>query len=152
MANTVDPTTEIVYDYNPDQDFVKSNNFDYAIVVVGESPYAETGGDNLNLTIPDPGTGTIYNVCGQVKCVVVLISGRPLMIEPYVPQMDAVVAAWLPGSEGQGVADVLYGDYPFTGKLARTWFKTVEQLPMNFDDENYDPLYPIGYGLTTTAQ
>ncbi|XP_057497314.1 uncharacterized protein LOC130782029 [Actinidia eriantha] len=149
ISTTVDPSTEIVYSENPDADFVKSNNFSYAIVVVGEPPYAETAGDNLNLTIQEPGPSTISSVCGSVKCVVVVVSGRPLVVEPYLSSMDALVAAWLPGSEGQGVADVLFGDYGFTGKLARTWFKSVDQLPMNVGDPNYDPLFPFGFGLTT---
>lgn len=149
IKNTVDPSTEVVYKENPDADFVKSNNFSYAIVVVGEPPYAETFGDSLNLTISEPGPSTIQNVCGTVKCVTVIISGRPVVIQPYVSLMDALVAAWLPGSEGQGVADVLFGDYGFTGTLSRTWFKTVDQLPMNIGDQHYDPLFPFGFGLTT---
>ncbi|KAL9382019.1 hypothetical protein Peur_025054 [Populus x canadensis] len=149
IKNTVDPSTEVVYKENPDADFVKSNNFSYAIVVVGEPPYAETFGDSLNLTISEPGPSTIQNVCGTVKCVTVIISGRPVVIQPYVSLMDALVAAWLPGSEGQGVADALFGDYGFTGTLSRTWFKTVDQLPMNIGDQHYDPLFPFGFGLTT---
>lgn len=149
ISTAVDPSTEIVYSDNPNPDFVKSSNFSYAIVVVGETPYSETDGDNLNLTIPEPGLSTMTNVCNSVKCIVVLVSGRPLVVEPYLSSMDALVAAWLPGSEGQGVADVLFGDYGFTGKLPRTWFKTVDQLPMNVGDPNYDPLFPFGYGLTT---
>ncbi|KAM5550362.1 hypothetical protein ABKV19_027507 [Rosa sericea] len=150
IKNTVDPETEVVYKENPDAEYVKSNDFSYAIVVVGEPPYAETFGDSLNLTLPDAGLKTITNVCGAVKCVVIVISGRPVVIQPYVPLLDALVAAWLPGSEGQGVADVLFGDYGFTGKLSRTWFKTVDQLPMNVGDPHYDPLFPFGFGLTTT--
>ncbi|KAJ6311028.1 hypothetical protein OIU76_015700 [Salix suchowensis] len=107
ITAAVDPSTEIVYSKNPDADFVKSNNFSYAIVVVGETPYAETAGDSLNLTIAEPGPSTILNVCGNAKCVVVIVSGRPVVIEPYESQIDALVAAWLPGTEGQGVADVL---------------------------------------------
>ncbi|POO01414.1 Glycoside hydrolase [Trema orientale] len=149
VKNTVDPTTQVVYSENPDADFVKSNEFSYAIVVVGEPPYAETFGDSLNLTIPEPGLSTIKNVCGAVKCVVVIVSGRPVVIQPYLATIDALVAAWLPGTEGQGVADLLFGDYGFTGKLARTWFKTVDQLPMNVGDRHYDPLFPFGFGLTT---
>ncbi|XP_011077752.1 uncharacterized protein LOC105161676 [Sesamum indicum] len=149
VKNTVDPKTEVVFSENPDSGYVKSNKFSYAIVVVGEPPYAETFGDNLNLTLPDPGPSIITNVCSSVKCVVVLITGRPVVIQPYLKQIDALVAAWLPGTEGQGVADVLYGDYGFTGKLSRTWFKNVDQLPMNVGDRHYDPLFPFGYGLTT---
>ncbi|KNA17128.1 hypothetical protein SOVF_083020 [Spinacia oleracea] len=107
IKKTVDLKTEVVYQENPDSNFVKSNKFSYAIVVVGECPYAEIFGDNLNLMIADLGYTTIKNVCGAVKCVVVVISGRPVVIEPYVSKMNSLVVVWLPGSEGQGVADVL---------------------------------------------
>ncbi|KAF4388633.1 hypothetical protein G4B88_018910 [Cannabis sativa] len=149
IKKTIDPTTKVVFKENPDTNFVKSNEFDYAIVVVGETPYAETFGDSLNLTIPQPGPSIITNVCGSIKCVVVVISGRPVVIQPYISSIDALVAAWLPGTEGQGVADVLFGDYGFTGKLSRTWFKTVDQLPMNIGDPHYDPLFSLGFGLAT---
>lgn len=151
VQSAVDPSTEVVYQEDPEVGFITSNNFSYAIVVVGEPPYAETAGDSDNLTLADPGPAVIANVCGAIKCVVIIISGRPLVIEPYVATIDALVAAWLPGTEGQGVADVLFGDYDFTGKLARTWFRTVDQLPMNVGDQNYDPLFPFGYGLTTRS-
>ncbi|KAM3260275.1 hypothetical protein ACQJBY_051502 [Aegilops geniculata] len=151
IKSTVDPSTEVVFTENPDSAAVDSGKYDYAIVVVGEPPYAETFGDNLNLTIPAPGPSVIQSVCKSVRCVVVLISGRPLVVEPYIGAMDAFVAAWLPGSEGQGVADALFGDYGFSGKLARTWFKSVDQLPMNVGDKHYDPLFPFGFGLTTEA-
>ncbi|CAH9105288.1 unnamed protein product [Cuscuta epithymum] len=149
ISNTVDPKTEVTFKENPDVGFLKSNKFSYAIVVVGEKTYAEGYGDSLNLTIPEPGPTILTNVCAHIKCVVVLITGRPVVIQPYLPQIDALVAAWLPGTEGQGVADVLFGDFGFTGKLPRTWFKTVDQLPMNVGDSHYDPLFPYGYGLTT---
>ncbi|TYI46660.1 hypothetical protein E1A91_D13G120300v1 [Gossypium mustelinum] len=149
IKNTVDSSTNVVYEENPDPKFVKSNNFSCAVVVVGEHPYVETKGDSMNLTIPEPGPTTIRNVCGALKCVVILMSGRPVVIEPDIDSMDALVAAWLPGSEGQGVADVLFGDYGFSGKLPRTWFKTADQLPMNVGDPHYDPLFPFGFGLTT---
>lgn len=141
----------MVFRENPDSEFVKSNNFEYAIVVVGEPPYAESAGDSTTLTMVDPGPSVINNVCGTIKCVVVIISGRPIVIEPYVSSIDALVAAWLPGTEGQGVTDVLFGDYGFNGKLARTWFKSVDQLPMNVGDPHYDPLFPFDFGLTTES-
>ncbi|CAN0858168.1 Beta-glucosidase BoGH3B [Linum grandiflorum] len=150
VEGAVDPTTQVVYKEKPNANFVNSNKFSYAIVVVGEPPYAETFGDSLNLTIPAVGLSTINNVCGAVRCVVVLITGRPVVIEPYyLSKIDALVAAWLPGTEGQGVTDVLFGDFGFTGKLARTWFKSVNQLPMNVGDSHYDPLFSFGFGLTT---
>lgn len=149
IEKTVNPEIEIVYELNPDADLVKSGGFSYAIVVVGEQPYAETAGDSLNLTIAEPGPSTLTNVCGSVKCVSIIISGRPVVLQPYVDNIDALIAAWLPGTEGQGVTDVLFGDYGFTGKLPRTWFKTVDQLPMNVGDKHYDPLFPFGFALTT---
>lgn len=120
-------------------------------MAVGEYPYTESAGDSETLTMADPGADVINNVCGAVKCVVIIISGRPIVIEPYISAIDALVAAWLPGTEGQGVTDVLFGDYGFTGKLPRTWFKTVDQLPMNVGDSHYDPLFPFGFGLTTNS-
>ena len=136
---------------NPNVEAIKSNNFSYAIVVVGEHPYTEMFGDSSNITIPDPGPSIITNVCGQLMCVVVIISGRPVVIEPYMSVIDGLVAAWFPGTEGQGVADVLFGDHEFMGKLSRTWFRTVDQLPMNIGDQNYNPLFPFEYGLTTKS-
>lgn len=149
VKSTVYPSTEVVYKEHPDKEFMKSNNFTYAIIVVGEKPYAEWHGDSQTLTMIEPGPNIISNVCGAVKCVVVVISGRPIVIEPYISSIDALVAAWLPGSEGQGVTDMLFGEYEFTGKLPRTWFRTVDQVPMNVGDPQYDPLFPFEFGLTT---
>ncbi|KAL2906520.1 Beta-glucosidase BoGH3B [Bienertia sinuspersici] len=149
VKSTVHPSTEVVYKKDPNKVFLESNNFSHAIIVVGELPYAEIEGDSQTLTMIEPGPTVISNVCGAVKCVVVVISGRPIVIEPYVASIDALVAAWLLGTEGQGVSDMLFGDYEFTGKLPRTWFRNVHQLPMNVGDSYYDPLYPFGFGLTT---
>lgn len=149
VKSAVDPSTEVVFEENPDEEFVRSNSFTHAIVVIGELPYAEMDGDSQTLTMLEPGPSVINNACGAMKCVVVVISGRPLVMEPYIASIDALVAAWLPGTEGKGVTDVLFGDYPFTGKLPRTWFRTVDQLPMNVGDKHYDPLFPFGFGLTT---
>ncbi|GMJ02473.1 hypothetical protein like AT5G04885 [Hibiscus trionum] len=149
VKNTVDKNTKVVYKKNPNEDYAEKTRLDFAIVVVGEVPYAETIGDSKNLTIPDPGPQIIETACKDTKCVVVVISGRPVVLEPYLDKIDALVAAWLPGSEGQGVADVLFGDWGFTGKLPRTWFKSVDQLPMNQGDPKYDPLFPFGFGLET---
>ncbi|KAM1401237.1 hypothetical protein ACFX1X_028459 [Malus domestica] len=151
IKSAVDSSTEVIYSENPDGNFVKSNNFAYAIVVVGEHPYAETAGDSPNLMMAEPGPSVFSNVCESVKCIVILITGRPIVIEPYISSIDALVAAWLPGSEGQGITDVLFGDHGFSGKLPRTWFRTVDQLPMNVGDSNHDPLFPFGFGLETES-
>jgi beta-glucosidase len=93
----------------------------------------------------------VDKVCSEaVKCAVVIVSGRPLILDPAQrSEADALVAAWLPGSEGAGVADTLFGIRPFTGKLPVTWPRTLDQEPINKGDADYDPLYPYGYGLTT---
>jgi beta-glucosidase len=78
------------------------------------------------------------------KLVVVLLSGRPLIITGQLPLVEALVAAWLPGTEGQGVADVLFGDQPFTGRLPYSWPRDMDQVPMPADAE---PLFPYGFGL-----
>ncbi|KAG6412183.1 hypothetical protein SASPL_124853 [Salvia splendens] len=113
----VDPKTEVVFSENPDSGYVKQNVRGGG-GGVGEVPHAETNGDSLNMTLPEPGQGIISNVCGSVRCVVVLVTERPVVIEPYLGQIDALVAAWLPGTEGQGVADVLFGNFGFMGGRA----------------------------------
>jgi beta-glucosidase len=80
----------------------------------------------------------------------VVVSGRPMVIDPGpLGSIDALVAAWLPGSEGEGVSDTLFGRRPFTGKLPVTWPRTLAQEPINVGDAGYDPLYRFGYGLRT---
>lgn len=86
------------------------------------------------------------------KLVLIVLSGRPVVITDLLLQSDAVVAAWLPGTEGQGVADVLFGNVPFTGRLSYTWLRTIDQIPFDFtslpDDGCDAPLFPYGYGLS----
>jgi beta-glucosidase len=139
------------------------------IVVVGETPYAEGFGDVFGPRWGfDPGDKgqprpvkdmqlsaadklAVDRVCAAAKrCVIVVVSGRPLILDPAQrEEADAIVAAWLPGSEGEGVADTLFGARPFTGKLSFTWPKSLDQEPINVGDRHYDPLYPFGWGLTT---
>jgi len=96
-------------------------------------------------------TAAVDKVCAAVeRCVMVIVSGRPLILDPAQrDRVDGLVAAWLPGSEGAGVADTLFGTRPFTGKLPVSWPRSLAQEPINVGDANYDPLYPFGYGLTT---
>lgn len=138
-------------DYKQDGKF--AGNAEVGIVVVGEQPYAEGEGDTIDLRLSNADIAAIQNTREHVKkLVVVILSGRPLVITNQLPLAEAWVAAWLPGSEGQGVADVLFGDFPFTGKLSYTWPRSNEQLPINLDnsqDKTGDdaPLFPFGYGL-----
>ena len=140
------------------------------VVVVGETPYAEGFGDvggpqwaydpgdhgiprpPKTMQLSDADTAAVNTVCSQAaKCVVLVVSGRPMIIPPtMLRHIDALVASWLPGSEGEGVADVLFGKRPFTGQLPVTWPRSIAQEPINVGDASYDPLYPFGWGLHTS--
>jgi beta-glucosidase len=122
---------------------------DVGVVVVGEKPYAEFFGDREDLALDKEDLAAIANVKkAGIPVVVVVLSGRPLILGDALAQADAVVAAWLPGTEGEGVADVLFGDYKPTGKLSFTWPRTMAQIPINVGDAAYDPQFPFGFGLT----
>jgi hypothetical protein len=123
-----------------------SAGHDVAIVVIGETPYAEWLGDDAIWR----STADIacLNRIGDIPTVVVLVSGRPLMISDRLGDWDAFVAAWLPGTEGDGVAEVLFGEHNFTGTLPHSWPVSIGQVPINVGDAGYDPLYPYGHGLT----
>jgi len=122
---------------------------DVGVVVVGETPYAEYKGDRDDLTLDKEDMDAIAAVKkAGVPVVVVVVSGRPLILGQAAEMADALVAAWLPGTEGQGVADVLFGDYKPSGKLPVSWPRTMEQIPINVGDARYDPLFAYGFGLT----
>jgi beta-glucosidase len=122
---------------------------DVGVVVVGEAPYAEFFGDRADLALSADDRAAIAAVKrAGIPTVVVVVSGRPLILGDVADTADAIVAAWLPGSEGQGVADVLFGDYKPTGKLSFTWPRTMAQIPLNVGDSPYDPLYAFGFGLS----
>jgi beta-glucosidase len=122
---------------------------DTTVAVIGETPYAEMLGDKSDLALDSADIATLRNLkAAGVPVVVVLISGRPLILGDVLEQADALVAAWLPGTEGDGVADVLFGDYRPTGKLPYTWPRATAQLSIHRGDAGYDPLFPFGYGLT----
>jgi beta-glucosidase len=129
---------------------------DVGIVVVGETPYAEGVGDvgngRTDLSLSAADRAAIDTVCGAMKCAVLVVSGRPMLLDPaQFDGVEAVVASWLPGSEGAGVADTLFGDKPFTGRLPSSWARTMAQQPINAGDAVYDPEYPFGWGLRTDA-
>lgn len=129
-----------------------TDGYDVGVVVVGETPYAEGIGDvgngnDLELTAADK--AAVDKVCAAMKCAVLVVSGRPQLVGDRLGDIDALVASWLPGTEGDGVADVLYGKRSFTGQLPVTWPKSEAQLPINVGDATYDPQFPFGWGLTT---
>jgi len=131
---------------------------DVAIICVGEQPYAEFFGDvgheesDCQLTLTEEHKKYIEHYVEQgIPTVVVLLSGRPLVVTEQLIKADAFVAAWLPGSEGKGIADVLFGDYNFTGKLPHSWPESESDYEHvygpNFWQKSPTPLFPIGFGL-----
>jgi beta-glucosidase len=137
IKNTVSRDTKVTFS----KDGSGAAGATVGVVVIGETPYAEMKGDraNLDLAAEDIAAVKAMKAAG-IPVVVVLVSGRPLILGDVLGQASAVVAAWLPGTEGQGVADVLFGDYKPTGKLSFTWPKAVGK-------GTADPLFAYGYGL-----
>lgn len=136
---------EVVYD--PAGNF--SQTAPIGLVVIAEEPYAEGMGDRNDLNLTTEQVELIERVRAKVdKLIVMLMSGRPLIITDQLPLMDAFVAAWLPGTEGDGLSDLLFGEVPFTGKLSYIWPRSMNQVPLsNLDGQA--PLFELGYGLTT---
>jgi beta-glucosidase len=122
---------------------------DVAIVVVGEMPYAEGVGDRSDLSLSAQDLALIDAVhTAGAPIVLIVLSGRPLVLGPALLQASAVLAAWLPGTEGAGISDVLFGDHAPSGKLSFSWPASMEQVPVHADDPDPKPLFPLGHGLT----
>ena len=141
IESTVDPTTSVQFTED-------GNNAigDVAIVVIGEEPYAEMEGDRIDLSLDKKDLAVIDKLKAQnIPVVVILLSGRPMIITDHLDQWDALVAAWLPGTEGHGISDVLFGDYNPTGELSFSWPKSMDQIPITKTD---DHLFDFGYGLS----
>jgi len=144
---------------------VDVSKYDAVIAVIGETPYAEGDGDigpagTLRLSGRHPeDLAVLQAVAGKGKPVVtVLITGRPLYTNDILNLSDSVVAAWLPGTEGKGVSDVLFRkangkvNLDFRGKLSFSWPKSACQTPLNIGDAGYDPLFKYGYGLNYSSK
>lgn len=147
LRNTVSSNTVITYSATA----TNIERADVAIVVLGETPYAEMKGDRPDLRLPPEDIALIKKAKDVgMPVITVLLSGRPLVLGDALESSDAFVAAWLPGTEGQGVADVLLGDVKPTGKLPRSWPKeTVTQLAQT--NSPGKPLFPFGFGLSYNA-
>lgn len=123
---------------------------DIGIAVIGETPYAEGQGDRADLSISSADVATVRNMKQSgIPVIVILISGRPMLINQILPYCDAIIAAWLPGTEGDGVADILFGDYQPTGLLSNSWPENMQEVPVNFGDADYTPLFEYGHGITS---
>jgi beta-glucosidase len=143
LCQALSPQTDVVF--HPQGEF--AGRAAAGVAVVAELPYAEGMGDSADLTLTDEQVGLISRMRAQCdKLILVVLAGRPLIVTEQLSQVDALVAAWLPGTEGGGIADVLCGHYPFTGRLPFTWPRQMSQLPGG-SDEGGEPLFPAGFGL-----
>lgn len=128
-----------------------NNKADVGIAVISEKPYAEGWGDNANPTIDAKDIQAIKNLKeSSKKIIVIILSGRPLIITDQISSWDVAIAAWLPGSEGAGVADVLFGNTTFKAKLPVTWPLNIQQVPTKADGSTHNntkPLFERGFGL-----
>jgi beta-glucosidase len=143
IRQAVSPETKVTF--SPDGSEVQ--NAGAIVVVVGEMPYAEMRGDRKKLDVSPGDLALIAKAKSSgAPVTTILLSGRPLILNAALADSDAFVAAWLPGTEGQGVADVLFGDYKFMGKLPRTWPSSNDHIATG--DKSDPPLFPFGFGLT----
>ena len=150
QQSTSDPSN---VKYKKDGDFSPQTKSEVGIVIISEEPYAEGWGDKDNPTISTEDVVAINNLKAHSnQIIIIVISGRPLLISQEIKSANAVVAAWLPGSEGSGLADLIFGDRPFTAKLPIDWPDTLNQLPIKTDGSTNDgsaPLFRRGFGLST---
>lgn len=122
---------------------------DVIVVVLGELPYAEGKGDRKDLRLVERDVQLVREAKKTgASVVLILICGRPLILGEVNDLCDAILVAWLPGTEGAGVADVLFGKFAPRGRLPFSWPRDMDQIPINVGDERYGPLYSYGYGLT----
>jgi beta-glucosidase len=137
-------TSEVTFSENGET----SGTFDIAVVVIGEDPYAEGAGDRTDLSIHPDDASLIKRLKEKgIPVVAILVSGRPMIIGESLASTDAFIAAWLPGTEGDGLAEVLFGDYEPSGRLTHTWPATMNQVPINLGDDNYTPLFAYKHGI-----
>ncbi len=145
IKNTVGNDTQVTFS----KDGTGAAGATVGVVAIGETPYAEGRGDRADLALAKEDLDAVSNMkSAGIPVVTILISDRPMILGDALDKSDALVAAWLPGTEGQGVADVLFGDFKPTGKLSFSWPRAMAQLPLNMNSPNYDPLFKYGYGLS----
>ena len=141
IKSAVDPSVSVQYSKDG-----RNVEGDVAVVVIGEEPYAEMEGDREDLSLNKKDLDVIKHLKSKnIPVVVILFSGRPMIITNEIDQWDSLLAAWLQGTEGQGISDVLFGDYSPTGKLSFSWPKSIDQLPISMTD---DHLFDFGDGLS----
>jgi beta-glucosidase len=145
IRHTVSKSTRVTYSL----DGTGAEGASVGVLVIGETPYAEGRGDRANLALDAADQAAYANLKkAGIPVVVVLVSGRTLIVNDVLAGADAFVAAWLPGTEGQGVADVLFGDFKPAGKLSFAWPRSMAQIPHAQGGTYADPLFARGFGLS----
>jgi beta-glucosidase len=146
IRNTVSKDAKVTYS----ADGSGGKGADAVLIVIGEMPYAEGMGDRKDLSLSAHDAELVQK--GKqlgAPVITLLLSGRPMILGPTLDESDAFIAAWLPGTEGQGVADVLFGDYKPTGKLPQTWPRSMDQVPLHAGDPGAEAAqFPYGFGLS----
>lgn len=141
----VAPHVEFVYDSNGN---FEDEDADYIIAVIGEQPYVEGGGDASDLTVKGSQISMVRKLKQKgLPVITMLVSGRPMIIQHVLHNSDVFLASWLPGTEADGIADVLFGDFQPTGRLPMTWPRSMSQIPINWGDAQYDPLFDYDFGI-----
>jgi beta-glucosidase len=139
IKKAVSKNTQVTYS----KDGTDAAGATIGIVVIGETSYAEGRGDRADLALAKEDVEAVANMKqAGIPVVVILISGRPMIVNQVLDQADAFLAAWLPGTEGQGVADVLFGDYKPTGRLSFSWPRSMAEI-----ESKHATLFKVGYGL-----
>ncbi len=142
----VAPGVEFVYDAAGDFD---ATGADYIIAVIGEQPYVEYHGDANDLTVQDSQIRMIRDLRQHgLPIITLLVSGRPMIIPHVLHDSDVFIASWLPGTEGDGIAEILFGHHDPSGLLPMSWPRSMDQIPINVGDVSYDPLFAYGHGIT----
>jgi beta-glucosidase len=145
IRNAVSKNTQVTFS----KDGSGAQGATVGVVVIGERPYAEGFGDRADLSLDKDDVAAVNNMkAAGIPVVVILLSGRPMILGDVLDKSSALVAAWLPGTEGAGVADVLFGDYKPTGKLSFSWPRSMDQIPLRTRAKNAEPLFKLGYGLS----
>jgi len=144
IRQAVGPGVKVTFSANE----AEAQQADAIIAVIGELPYAEMKGDRSDLGLSDSDRSLVTKAkASGAPVITVLLSGRPLVLGAALDQSDAFIAAWLPGTEGQGIADVLFADFRPVGKLPHAWPRNNQQAAAG-EKTAEPPLFPLGYGLT----